>query len=43
MILDEILKNLKSKGNNKAYTINDKSYSYDELYKSILYLWRFRK
>ena len=41
MILEEILKNLKSKGNNKAYTINDKSYSYDELYKYICNIYKF--
>ena len=30
MILDEILENLKSKGKNKAYTINNQSYSYED-------------
>lgn len=41
MILDEILKNLKNKGKNKAYTINNKSYSYEELYKFVCNIYYF--
>ncbi len=41
MILDEILENLKSKGKNKAYTINNQSYSYDELYKFVCNIYHF--
>jgi len=35
MILDDILKVLRERTSNKAYTINDKSYSYKELYKFV--------
>jgi len=41
MILDEILENLKSKGKNKAYTINNQSYSYGELYKFVCNIYHF--
>ena len=41
MILDEILENLKSKGKNKAYTINNQSYSYEELYKFVCNIYQF--
>ena len=41
MILDEILENLKSKGKNKAYTINNQSYSYEELYKFVCNIYHF--
>ena len=39
MILEDILKKLKIKGKNKAYTISNKSYSYEELYKLVSYLF----
>ena len=35
MILDDILGILKRKSDNRAYTINEKSYSYKELYKYV--------
>ena len=41
MILDEILEKLKSKGKNKAYTVGNKSYSYEELYKFICNIYQF--
>lgn len=41
MILDDILKVLKEKSNNKAYTINDKSYSYKQLYKFVCNIYHF--
>lgn len=41
MILDDILKVLKKKSSNKAYTINDKSYSYKELYKFVCNIYYF--
>lgn len=41
MILDEILTVLKEKTNNKAYTINDKSYSYKQLYKFVCNIYHF--
>lgn len=41
MILDEILENLKSKGKNRAYTINNQSYSYEELYKFVCNIYHF--
>lgn len=41
MILDEILENLKSKGQDKAYTVNNHSYSYEELYKFVCNIYYF--
>ena len=41
MILEDILKNLKIKGKNKAYTISNKNYSYEELYKYICNIYKF--
>lgn len=41
MILEDILKKLKIKGKNKAYTISNKSYSYEELYKYICNIYKF--
>lgn len=41
MILDDILKNLKDKSFKKAYTINDKSYSYNEFYKFVCNIYHF--
>lgn len=41
MILDDILKALKEGKSNKAYTINDKSYSYKELYKFVCSIYHF--
>ena len=41
MILDEILNVLKYKGNKKAYTINNKSYSYGELYMFVCNIYNF--
>ena len=41
MILDKILENLKNKGINKSYTINNQSYSYKELYKFVCNLYHF--
>ena len=41
MILDDILKVLKEKSKNKAYTINDKSYSYKQLYKFVCNIYHF--
>lgn len=41
MILDDILKVLKKKSNSKAYTINDKSYSYEQLYKFVCNIYHF--
>lgn len=41
MILDDILKVLKERTSNKAYTINDKSYSYKELYKFVCNIYHF--
>lgn len=41
MILDDILKALKERKSNKAYTINDKSYSYKELYKFVCNIYHF--
>lgn len=40
MILDEILEKLKNT-KNKAYTINDESYSYSELYRFICNIYNF--
>ena len=41
MILDDILKILKEKSSNKAYTINNKSYSYKQLYKFVCNIYHF--
>ena len=41
MILDDILKVLKERVSNKAYTIDDKSYSYKELYKFVCNIYHF--
>ena len=41
MILDEILKNLKNKRKDKAYTINNQTYSYDELYQYTSNIYQF--
>lgn len=41
MILDDILKNLKDVSFKKAYTINDKSYSYNEFYKFVCNIYQF--
>ena len=41
MILDEILKNLKSKKEDRAYTTNNQSYSYAELYQYICNIYQF--
>ncbi len=41
MILDDILKELKNGLNNKAYTIDDKSYTYKELYKFVCNIYHF--
>ena len=35
------LENLKSKGKNRAYTINNQSYSYEELYKFVCNIYHF--
>ena len=41
MILDDILQILKEKSNKNAYTINDKSYSYKQLYKYVWNIYHF--
>lgn len=41
MILDDILENLKYRSLKKAYTINDKSYSYNEFYKFVCNIYHF--
>ena len=41
MILDDILQILKEKSNNKAYTVNDQSYSYKQLYKYVCNIYYF--
>lgn len=41
MILDDILKILKSNGNDKAYTIGEESYTYRELYKYVCNLYYY--
>ena len=41
MILDDILQILKQKSNNKAYTVNDNSYSYKQLYKYVCNIYHF--
>lgn len=41
MILDIILKKLKYKSKNKAYTINDRSYTYNEFYKFVCNIYHF--
>ena len=41
MILDEILEILKNEGKNKAYTINEKSYTYAELYQFVCNIYNY--
>lgn len=41
MILEEILKILKKESDQKAYTVNNKSYTYKELYKYVCNLYNF--
>ena len=41
MILDEILRILKEKSEDKAYTVNNKSYSYKQLYKYACNIYHF--
>ena len=41
MILDEILKILKCKSDSKAYTVDGKSYTYQELYKFVCNIYHF--
>lgn len=41
MILDEILKLLKKESDQKAYTVNGKSYTYKELYKYVCNIYNF--
>lgn len=41
MILDDFLNVLKTKNENKAYTINGKSYTYSELYKFVCNIYEF--
>lgn len=41
MILDDILKILKEKSDNKAYTINNESYTYTQLYKFVCNIYHF--
>lgn len=41
MILDDILKILKSNSNTKAYTIGDESYTYSELYKYVCNIYYY--
>lgn len=41
MILDDILIILKKESNNKAYTINERSYTYKELYKFTCNIYHF--
>ena len=41
MILADILKILKENSSNKAYTINNKSYSYKQLYKFVCNIYHF--
>lgn len=41
MILDDILKILKEKSSDKAYTLNDESYSYKQLYKFVCNIYHF--
>ena len=41
MILDEILKILKEESDYKAYTVNNESYTYKELYKYVCNIYRF--
>lgn len=41
MILDDILEILKSKSNNKAYTLHNKSYTYFEFYKIVCNLYNY--
>lgn len=41
MILDDILKILKEKSDNKSYTINNESYTYAQLYKFVCNIYQF--
>ena len=41
MILDDILKILKEKSSDKAYTVNNESYSYKQLYKFVCNIYHF--
>ena len=41
MILDDILEILRKKSDDKAYTINQKSYTYKELYKFVCNIYNF--
>ena len=41
MILDEILEILKSKSSNKAYTVNNKTYTYFEFYKIVCNIYNY--
>lgn len=41
MILDEILTILKENSNDKAYTVDEKSYTYGELYKFVCNIYHF--
>ena len=41
MLLDNILNNLRDKNNIKAYTINDKTYMYSDLYKFVCNIYNF--
>lgn len=41
MILDDILTILKEKSDNKAYTINNESYTYTQLYKFVCNIYQF--
>lgn len=41
MILDDILKILKEKSNDKSYTINNESYTYTQLYKFVCNIYHF--
>ena len=41
MILDDILKILKNKSDDKAYTVNGKSYTYKDMYKYVCNLYDF--
>lgn len=41
MILNEILEILKKKSVDKAYTVNNRSYSYKELYQFVCNIYHF--
>ena len=43
MILENILHNLKCLNNDIAYIINDKTYTYSEIYKMVCNLYEFMK